>query len=375
MTKQRKKVAIITMVYGYNYGNRLQNYALEQIIREMDISVETIRLEETKSESILCLAFRTLKAIIKRLIKKDNSYYENIREIRFSMFNRKYIHLSRDRIINDTDLLKNDAKYDSWIIGSDQVWNTSFVDVAKKINIYLASCIEPKKRIAYAASFGLPMIPAKYSSLFKKELTRFKALSVREKQGALLAEQNNTKAEIVLDPTMMLKRKQWDVLSKKARFVGKEPYLVTYFLGGCDENMNRYIKDASGGRETVCLVGGFPRDIALVSRAEFTTSPNEFVWLIAHADFILTDSFHAAVLSILYHKPFRVFDRRINGKDSGMGGRIDTLLELFHLEHCRGDIDHPSGEPAQGDWTEIERILERERERSMVFLKSALEIE
>ena len=98
------------------------------------------------------------------------------------------------------------------------------------------------------------------------------------------------------------------------------------------------------------------------------------MWLIAHADCVLTDSFHGSVFSILYHRPFKVFERLINGKSGGMESRIDTLLGTFGLEACRGDINAPSGAPTDCDWDEVEKILAAEREKSLDFLKKALDL-
>lgn len=367
-------IAIITIAYGENYGNRLQNYAMQELLRGTGFHVVTLRHRAIKNGTLQLRLTRSIKNIIKGFFGRPYDRIPKVRTKRFKTFNRDNIVFSKEKLGNSIEPNKLNDSYDYFIIGSDQVWNTNHSDISSNISNFLATFASPEKRISYAASFGTSQIADGYDSIFKEELPKFKAISVRENEGVKLVEECGATATVVLDPTMMLTAEEWDKLAAKPEFVKDEPFMVTYFLGGRDEKMNEYISAAAQGRIVIQLDAQFTAREKIENLEAFTAPPDEFVWLFAHADCVLTDSFHGSVFSILYHRPFMVFDRLVKGKKSGMESRIDTLLSTFHLEHCRGDINNPIGEPVGGDWDEVERILSIERKRSLDFLKTALDL-
>lgn len=365
-------VAIITISYGTNYGNRLQNYAMQELSKKLGLNPSTIQLKADYSLRTNNILYIKIKELVKTIIRYRYELRE--RANRFNVFNKNFIVWASDLFSDDIAPYEIEEKYDYYIVGSDQVWNANFRDVKANINYFLATFAPPKKRISYAASFGTAKIAEGYEDIFKSELPKFKAISVREQEGVRLVEKCGAKATVVLDPTMMLTTHDWDKIASKPKFVENEPYIVTYFLGGRDEKITEYINSAAQGRRVINLDTEYISKEKIANLAAFTSPPDEFVWLFAHADCILTDSFHGTVFSILYHRPFMVFDRIVDGKKSGMESRIDTLLSTFHLEQCRGNIDNPSEEPIGGDWKEVERILAAEREKSFDFLKKALDL-
>lgn len=366
--------AIITIAYGENYGNRLQNYALQETLKGLGLETVTVRHQLKMGETGFRKILRHIKNTVKIILGKPYGKSRRLRVKRFRVFNSKNIVYSKEVLGNNAASESLDNRYDYYIVGSDQVWNTEFGDISSNINNFLASFTDGSKRIAYAASFGQNYIPQQYKRLFEKELPKFKAISVREASGVPLVESCGAEAEVVLDPTMMLTTKSWDKLSKKPKYVDDSAFIVTYFLGGRSETIEAYITQVANGRKIYNLESEQLSDEKIKNLDIYLTTPDEFVWLFAHADCILTDSFHGTVFSILYHRPFMVFDRIVNGKKSGMESRIDTLLSTFHLEQCRGNIDNPCGEPVDGDWDEVEKILATERDKSINFLKKALDL-
>ena len=117
----------------------------------------------------------------------------------------------------------------------------------------------------------------------------------------------------------------------------------------------------------------FKSDSQIENKDYFITSPDEFIWLIHNAKCILTDSFHATVFSILFHKPFYVFGRKTKEKNNNMETRIDTLLSCFGLQNCMGDIENPNCLPFQLDGEKIDWILEERKKTSLDFLKASLD--
>lgn len=366
--------AIITIAYGENYGNRLQNYALQAVLQELGTNPVTLRSLELVEGGVPGKILLFFNDMTRTILGKTVRWKWYKRKKRFAEFNRKYIQLSKEILGKNKAPKGLGDQYDCFIIGSDQVWNCDFSPISNNINNFLASFADGSKRIAYAASFGRSDIPQQYKPVFEKELPKFKAISVREVSGVAIAEHCGANATVVLDPTMLLTAQSWDRLAKKPSYVEKPGFIVSYFLGGRSKEMEEYIAKVADGRKIYNLENEETEEEQIKELDIYLTSPSEFVWLFSHADCILTDSFHGSVFSILYHKPFRVFDRIDNGVISGMESRINTLLETFHLEQCRGDINNPSGMPQSGDWDMVEQIIASERKKSIMFLKNAIEL-
>ena len=217
----------------------------------------------------------------------------------------------------------NNEKYEIYSVGSDQVWNTYFDEFSE---VFLLNCLdETKIRISYAASLGCESINPIYKDKFKNELKKFKAISVRENEGKKLIESlENVSVEIVLDPTLLLGRNEWDALINEHKFSSKEDYILTYFLGEMESDMKRCIKKYAKEKKMKII------DLNKVSTNYYSVGPIEFVSLIKNAKMVFTDSFHACCFSIIYGKQFWVVTR--NSVKKSMNTRINTLLENLNLE-------------------------------------------
>ena len=358
MNKQ-KKIAIYT-IQDYNYGNRLQNFATQALLKKLGheaISLKTVNyraiakdISEKKCKRYIAPAIIFL---IKKLYDEYSCFAKKDRESNFNLFNRK-IKYSYDCITTNEIIL---GKYDCVLVGSDQIWNTNFDFVS--INSFLP--FHHPNKIAFSASFGVNAIPHDHKIV--ECLNDFKALSVREEAGAkIIKKLTGRDATVLVDPTMLLTKDEWRKVSKKPRRA-KEGYILTYFLSPkCDEAITK-LKEVRGDKEVYELLN--PND-----KVAGTAGPSEFLWLFEHADLILTDSFHACVFSFLFNKPFIVYDRNWDG--GNMNSRLETLLSKFHLErkYANSGIENDTWEH---DYTEGYTQLEIERKTAIDFLKKALE--
>ena len=367
-----KNIAILTITDGQNYGNRLQNFALQEVLKKKGYNVETIKRITFRDSAGDSIIVQHLKNTLKRILGRPTTEHSLLRKKRFSKFNLDNIMFS-NYILHDnicpSDL---DDKYDYFVIGSDQVWNAGFRIIREDIKNHLASFASKEKRIAYAASFGTDKIATGYEQFFKDELPKFKAISVREETGLHIVEECGAKAEVVLDPTMLLDVKEWLNFARKPVYVKEKHYIVTYFLGGRDNNVKEYIEQIADNRIVYNLDIESASEDMIDSKDVFSTTPDEFVWLIANADCVLTDSFHATVFSILFNKPFCVFERKVINESYKIGSRIDTLLGMFHLERFRNSNCSIDVRPENYDTIYIDRVLKQKREKSIDFLKRAL---
>ena len=345
------KIAIYTII-SMNYGNRLQNYALSKVLGNLGYEVETIRRYPVKHKHL-----KTLKNIIRSFIIKDK--FTN-----FFLFDRR-IKWS-DCFVNQKDYSRNiEQYYDAFIIGSDQIWNLTFDFINE--NAFLPF-VKEKRKISYAASFGVDSFDEMLCKQ-AKALNDIASISVREEAGATIAEQITGRSpEVLVDPTMLLTREEWlEIAQKPISGFPDTSYIVLYFLGNISKKRNAMIQSIAqklGLR--ICSIFG--------EQATLTNcGPSEFVYLISHASLVLTDSFHACVFSILFQKPFAVFNRESN--DAKMNSRIITLLRRFNLEerYLTDQVDAENYAYLSCSFTESEHVLERERKHSETFLKSALE--
>lgn len=365
------KVAIITITDGANYGNRLQNYALQNVLNRIGVDTETLQR-------------RTSRDSIKRKIKNKIKFYLGyesvkpfmIRKKRFKKFNNKYIKFSRYILKENKSPLKLNDKYDYFICGSDQIWNTKFSVVYEDLYNHLAAFSDDSKRISYAASFGTDFIPDEYKDIFKKELKKFKAISVRESSAVkLVSELCDKEAKLVLDPTMLLDADDWYSIASKPTYMTDKPYIVTYMMSGRSEKINEYIlnlKQQYKCDTVINLEMEFIKTDGNVDINVFSTSPDEFIWLIKNSLCVLTDSFHATVFSIIFNKPFVVFQRQAKEKGNDMGSRIDTLLKRFNLENFKDDIESPKRFPQSYSNDYVRQIIDKEKEESIDFLKRSI---
>ena len=362
-----KKVGIITIVDGYNYGNRLQNYATQEFLKKLNFTPTTLINKPRFNNK--CNKMQRIKKILGQIyseIFKDNE--NKFRKKRFKEFN-KNINFSKKTItIYNQKIAK---QFDYFIAGSDQIWKPSYERLSE---MDLLTFARPEQRISLSASFGIEKISKEYSriNLVKKELLKFKAISVREDKGKEIVEEltGRTDAKVLIDPTMLLTADEWDKVSKKPKQLDKlqnKNYILNYFLGELSEKRKQEIQRIA--KENNCEI------INIMDKKDkyYVSGPSEFLWLEKNAFLVCTDSFHASVFAIIFDRPFVVFNRQ-EKENKNMGTRIDTLLSKFNISDRRYNNKEITKAKLKHDNTEAYKILESERKKSETFLKKALDI-
>lgn len=372
------KVGIITLNGYFNYGNRLQNYALEQVLRNLGYEVETIIvdlisninsnrqkkfIEKIKEKNIKEVYFATQNKIQEYVYKNK---LKQQRTIIFKDFSKRFI--SETKIsISDQDIPKVlKDRYDFFVTGSDQVWNPYYTGGS---SLQFLTFAPINKRISYAASFGISEIPNQYINNYKRWLSEMEYLSVREETGAKIIKKLTGKdAKVHVDPTMLLTKEEWLSISEVPSHKPKKPYLLTYFLGDIPNKRKNKLKEIARKNDLEIVHLAQIKD-----RKPYLSGPSEFIDYINSASVFCTDSFHGAVFSILLNRPFIVFDRE--GKTPSMNSRIDTLLNKFKLESRKIENIKFNSQVFEIDYSHIPPILEVERNKSLDYLKKALNID
>ena len=354
-----QKIAIVTLNGYFNYGNRLQNYALQEVLSSLGYEVQTLRINRDKhSKKINPLFIK-----IKRWIKNPLVYYnQKYREDVFLEFSNKYIIETKKVFKLDNDLTYLNQDFDYFVVGSDQVWNPS---MNRKSSFFFLDFAEKNKRIAYAPSFGVSSLPDIIISDYKKWIKKIPNLSVREDDGAeIIKELTGRVASVLVDPTLLLTKEKWIKVSKVAKNKPTENYLLTYFLGEISKEYKKQISEIAKLKGLKILNLGDKNE-----KDTYRTGPSEFIDYINDSTVFCTDSFHGTVFSILMEKPFIVYERK--GAVS-MYSRIDTLLNKFNFNERKSYNIELNETIFEIDFSHALLILEKEKELGINFLKNSL---
>lgn len=321
------KIGILTFHCAHNYGAVLQAYALQEKLKNMGHEVEIIDyrpdyLVDTYKAFSLKNIF-TYNAIIafKKIVSDILTYYKKRKRIK--LFN--YFIANK---LNLTTRIKNKMPdfYDLYIMGSDQIWNFK---LTKGFDNYFYGNFKTKKtakKITYAASFGDAFIGKKEIEYLKIALRNFNGISLRENESvSKINLLTNTKIETVLDPTLIIDKIIWEKIAQKPT-INKKYVLVYQVIQN-----ELIIKIANQiANQIGCIVIEIPAWVTIkyLKNQYTTTSPEQFLGWIKHADCIVTSSFHGTVFSIIFNRPFYT----INLKD-GLELRSKNLLESIGLGH------------------------------------------
>ncbi len=364
-----KKVGIMTIVNYDNYGNKLQNYATQEIIKKMGYEAETL-VNEGKYKKLGNLLklhgirfFDRYPRIKMKEVFQEELYKKKV--ARFKEFTKEYINETSFEISIDNieELDHND--YYKFVVGSDQIWNPNFRSGGNP-NDFL--CYAPKtKRIAFSPSIGVSKLSEAQEKKYSKWLNEMEFLSCREQEGAqLITKLTGRNVEVLVDPTMVIESDQWIKFSKKQRNKTKNKYLLTYFLGPLSEEYRNKLEKIAKekGLEIVNLYDRKNTEV-------YIANPCEWVDYVKDAELFCTDSFHGVVFSILMKTPFIVFNR--GGKVASMSSRIDTILSKFRFEERRAEKIFVSNKIFDIAFEHCDEILEKERKKSITYLKRALD--
>lgn len=382
-----QKVGIITHYYGSrNYGGVLQAYALCRVLKELGYESEQISYRITPSAPLRTGAPAKRGFLEKLLDTQHLRRYFNIkvatpllqpklaqRAQAFAAFREQAIPHS-DTVYTAETVAACTKDYTSFITGSDQVWNPDSYDPAYMLSFVPAG----RTKLSYAASLSVPVLSNEAQSQYRTDLADYTAISVREQDAVnLLKELAPVPVEWVLDPTMLLSQAQWDEIAPPREV--RQPYLFAYFLG--EDPAQRAAVTAFARKRGLKIVTlphlmGVYRgcDRTFGQDRRYDVSPAAFVSLIKHAEYVVTDSFHAMAFSNLYQKEYFVFQR---SGHAAMSTRIQTLAKLFgsedHFCDTAEKVNAAYMEQLKPiDYTETSGDFEMMQKKSLAFLRNAL---
>lgn len=369
-----KRVGIMTWWHHYNFGTALQVTALSNTIAKLGYEANVIKYFPNGKVISLTQNYKNARIYLKKIDRKISQrkvkQFKDIeREEAFSKYCKKYINLTQLCEIN-SHLYDLNNYIDAFICGSDQIWAPSCFNS----KYFLDFVEDTDKMIAYAPSIGLFKIEDPYIKERMKEcISRFKHLAIREEQGQkLIKELCNREAQVVLDPTLLLSKEEWDKIASKR--VKDEKYILCYFLGNNSESWNhiRLISQQTGLKVKVIPI--FQEDLRRGFEVEKGVGPGEFLGLVQNADLICTDSFHGTVFSLIYEKPFYTYERFSNKDNNSQNSRIYNILKIVELEdRIVKDKTEVNINALECDFFNAKKNIEEQKQKSITYLARALQ--
>lgn len=350
------KIAIITITNsGLNFGNRLQNFALQETLNQFNVEVETIYSSNVLANSLLLSALRRkIKMIVKT--SKRRRY--------FNKFNRSYINKAKNiRYGKLNENVFND-EYDGFIAGSDQVWNPYF---HFNSDFEFMAFAKPGKRFSYAASFGVSAISDELKKSVSESLNGIKYISVREDSGQKIVKELTGRDSFVhVDPTLLLSEEDYIKIEEKPTIDIPDNYLLVYFLGEKTEEYNRKINELADIEKLHIVELSEGKDSKY-----YNIGPQHFLYLFHNSKYVCTDSFHGTAFSVIFRKRFTVFTRK--DKDKPMNSRIDNILsKLGLIDRQVGQLD-VNQSLKKIDYKDVYIKLELERRKANEYIKEIVE--
>lgn len=354
----KKKVAILTIINSNrnpNWGSKLQNYALQTTLESMGCEVRTINDARLGYNTIGWID--NWKNIVHWLTRFRYVPFKHGKTVKCFLWIRKHLKYTKEVIRKDEDFKALVSQYDYFIVGSDQIWNPLF-DWYSNAGAFL-QWARPEQRLTYAPSIGVTSFPKERMHEYKEWLSGFKLLSCREKVGAkILKEITGNEVKVVLDPTMLFTADEW---CERAKICANEGgYILYYPLAEANEDLKNYVEDLSERKN---------KPIVQIKYAgnNDALDPYEFLEYVMNAEYVVTDSFHGTVFSMLFHKQI-TYMQSCDVMQNTLS-RLQTLLDLAEItaDFSKSIVEFPTI-----NWDVYERNLAMQREKSLGYLKSII---
>lgn len=333
-------IGIITLFDNGNYGSELQSLAMNDYLESKGHNAVFIKVKAKNKflRAIELLIDRIRKTYI---LRKDSELFLYNKDRESNQTKQRNISLGLRKKTHEFMASRVTMKrvprcafppkrgIDAFICGSDQVWSALRIPLAPE---FFLTKVPSSRKIAYAPSIGIDDMPKFFQNKAGKYIKDFKYLSVREDAAKeALREKFGLNAVQVLDPTMLVGKEFWDsLLEKEGKKKPSFDYIFCYFLGEVPDAVLTVIEHLSEGKKVIMLP--YEEDSKRVNNGLYQEAdPLDFVNLIKYADYVLTDSFHGSVFSILYGKRFVVTRRTHVGRVS-QTSRIKSLLRMVHQE-------------------------------------------
>lgn len=375
--KKMKNICLVTWYNALNYGTCLQSYALVTIIKNLGYNVYIPETLKYYYWDFFDHPFITIKRIFELF---QNKYTKRNKKI---ILHEEYV--TRQSKINDFvfkynniyliksyfDFIKMQKDTDIYLTGSDQIWNPYILREA-----FLLTFVKDKKRkVAYSSSIGVNEIPKCKRRLYKRALSQFYKIGVREKTAqVVLSNLLNRNIQNVLDPVYLLDKNNWYNIISKVPHKINDDFILCYFVG---TNISWQVDIKKLSDKEKIQVHTITSEARIIPDFGFVHADygiDDFLASIYNAKYVITDSFHAIAFCIIFNKNFVVYKRFKDNEGESQNSRIYDILRLFKLEDrlisSYDDLENILNK--QINYENVNNILEQERSKSLDFLMEEL---
>lgn len=312
------RCGILTFQYAHNYGALLQTYALKTFLNNRGFDVEVINYANQQAKEMYAFFPSKINGVVDFLRKGKRCVLRSRQYRLFKSFSRDYLGYAIENATEEKKLLS--GKYYNIIVGSDQVWNKKLTN--NDLTYFLEN-IDCQRRISYAASFGSSKLIESLDSKDVELLRGFDFISVRESDSQMKLQKiiKEKNISLVVDPVFLLNREKWKEIERKPKSI-KKKYCCLVMLRDDTELISRCKAIASKMNTEIVSIHpmGWKQKCG---RQLFDIGPLEFLWLIDHADFVVTNSFHATAFSAIFGK------KVLTGAIAKDNDRISSLISLL----------------------------------------------
>jgi exopolysaccharide biosynthesis predicted pyruvyltransferase EpsI len=351
------KIGILTFHWATNYGAVLQAYALQNYLRKKGYDVYIINYRPKQYKKSLFKCFINLRFLLFPTLIKEYLKEQKLEVFRKENLNETIEYESLSQLKNNPPLM------DVYICGSDQIWNPHFTTKGennKSTSTYFLDFGESDiKRIAYSVSFGCEKYPKEAANVAMKYLPNFTNISVRENSGISIIKKLGYNNIVKLpDPTILLCKQEYDFLTRNENN-GKN--IFVYMLRNENINKKKILSHFEKGYK-----------LKLCDRKYSIYSIENWLSNIKNASFVITNSFHGMVFSIIFHVPFVVI--KAKGNSAGMNDRFFSLLSEIGLGN-RIISDSNNFDSLVGstiNWQNIDKELKTFRDATNIFFDNIL---
>lgn len=369
------KALLLSPFKSHNYGTVLQAFALFRIVSSLGIDCEYLRwyLFNPSFKSRLSFIakhprflwhYYKYKKKIKNDLKYDYLSTESYRDVvkKNNFFSESFIRYSSHEYSFD-EFNKIENNYDIIIVGSDQTWSPNVL--YQYTPYYLEYIHDNAKKNAYAPSIGTTSVSDSFLSFLKIKLKTFNHLSCRDNVNCtILSDKLGRNVQNVVDPTMLMTGIEWKDYMVQVNGMPSK-YIICYVLGEKECIYHYALKLGTKTGLPVYYIQTRPNNIDGIKPLK-GIGCQEFLWLIANCQYLVTDSFHGTIFSVNFNRNFVSFNKHIGGLDNG---RIKDILSAFKIEN-HFHLDDDESIPETIDYTQVNKILDEKRKQSLSYIKA-----
>lgn len=377
-------IGILTFYWADDYGAMLQSYALKTYLNKYSEAVLIPYFPRNLRGRYRVIRYNRADNLPRRIFKMarqlrpKNFRCSLSRKKSMSRFRCEYLTKERRRLKSSKDIIKYNSGIETYVTGSDQIWNPEITEGFQEG--YFCTFRKWKKDsaryVAYAASIGMERLEEKYDGELSALLSNFDVISIREPLSKpYISKRWGKEPEVVLDPVFLLEKKEWEELLHKTPLPGEiseregDGYIAVYDTEYLPE-MAEYLKNLERNSGLTVVVISPVRKSYKWTESEkllIGRGPLEFLTVLYHAEYVVTNSFHGTALSVILKKQFVSFPHRTRGA---------RMLDILRIAHLEERLAYAGKKTVQIDntidWDGADKALEKEIIHSKEFIQKEI---